>query len=70
MILRIDSRIDVSLPYLVYITKTAKEISPITRKIQARTHNVREGRSIIADKIIFIICMFRYIIFFFNFINE
>jgi len=38
-----DNRIDISLPYFVYITKTVNAANPMKRKIQARTHNVSEG---------------------------
>ena len=39
----IESRTDTSLPYLVYIIKTVKETSPITRNIHPKTHIDKEG---------------------------
>lgn len=39
----IESRIDTSLPYLVYSIKTAKDTSPITRNIHVKTHIDKEG---------------------------
>ena len=48
-ILMIESRIDISLPYLVYIIKTVKETSPITRNIHAKTHIDKEGMSAISN---------------------
>lgn len=34
-----ESLIELSLPYLVYKTKISKDNIPITRNIQAKTHN-------------------------------
>ena len=36
---------DISLPYLVYNTKIIRETNPNERKIQAKTHNTKEGPS-------------------------
>jgi len=70
-ILSIESRIDISLPYLVYINKIVNEANPIRRKIHAKTQIVKEGiPAILYNNKFFVICMFRYILFFFNFINE
>jgi hypothetical protein len=46
-ILITESRIDFSLPYLVYTTKTTRAIMPIKRKIHAKTHNVKDANSTI-----------------------
>jgi len=45
----IDSLIEISLPYLVYITKTIKEINPRMRKTHAKAQIVREGISAILN---------------------
>lgn len=66
-----DNRTDISLPYLVYTTKTVKAINPITRNNQAKTHKVNEGTSAIYRKPIFIYLVFlSYELYFFNFIDE
>jgi hypothetical protein len=52
--LMIESLIDSSLPYLVYITKIVNEINPIMRKIHAKTQIVREGISAILLTLIFL----------------
>jgi hypothetical protein len=43
LIVIIESLIDNSLPYLVYIINIVKEKNPITRKTHARTQIVIEG---------------------------
>jgi hypothetical protein len=64
IILRIESRIDVSLPYLVYNTNTVNEINPMIRKIQPNTHNVKDGTSAIVLNI-FILSVFLDMFYFF-----
>ena len=71
MMLMIESRTDTSLPYLVYTIKTINEVNPVMRKIHAKTHKDKEGTPAISNYCkFFIICIFRYVLFFFNFINE
>jgi len=53
-----DNRIDISLPYLVYMIKTANEISPIITKIQAKTHIAKDGTSVMSYKEFFCILYF------------
>jgi hypothetical protein len=66
-----DNLIEISLPYLVYMTKIVKDISPIIRKTHAKDQIVRDGISVILHTyFFFVICIFSYDLFFFNFINE
>ena len=67
----IDSRTDTSLPYLVYNIKIVKDTNPIIRNNHAKTHNDKEGiLAITIQNNFFVFCIFRYILYFFNFINE
>ena len=50
-ILMMDSLIDISLPYFVYIIKTITVIIPINKNIQANTNNPNEGPSNISSGI-------------------
>jgi hypothetical protein len=54
----IDNRMDISLPYLVYMIKIANEINPIIRKIQPKTHIAKDGTSVMSYKEFFCILYF------------
>ncbi|MFW9780760.1 MAG: hypothetical protein ACFFFB_00580 [Candidatus Heimdallarchaeota archaeon] len=45
IIVRRESLIDISLPYLVYMIKIIIEINPKIKKSHAKIHNVKEGAS-------------------------